>query len=154
MRATPARAAYSYRTDPGVPSFDDSSPLLIFDGDCVLCSTGVEWMLKRDPKGSTRFAAIREEIPRSLYTHYGLDPDGFDTFMVLMNGKPYLRWAGVLAAARTMPAPWSWLGAAGRIVPGIIGDALYNVVQRNRLSWFGRRETCFVAGAALRARFL
>src|SRR5512136_294134 len=98
--------AYSYRADPLVPKFDDSRPLLIFDGHCVLCSDGVNWMLDRDPEGTSRFAAIQEPIPRALYRHYDLDADRFDTFMVLADGRPYLRWAGTLAAARTMAAPW------------------------------------------------
>ncbi len=147
-------APYSYRSDAAVPPFDDSSPLLIFDGECVLCSAGVQWMLARDPNGATRFAAIQDPIPRGLYAHYHLDADRFDTFMVLMNGRPYLRWAGVLAAARTLPAPWRWLGQAGRIVPSFIGDRLYDVVQRRRIGWFGRREACFRLPESLRHRFL
>ena len=145
---------YSYRSDPSVPSFDDSAPLLIFDGDCVLCSTGVQWMLGRDPTGKTRFAAIQQAIPRALYAHYRLDAERFDTFMVLKDGRPHVRWAGILAAARTLPAPWSRLGAAGRLVPGFIGDALYDVVQRNRIGWFGRRDACFAPSEAQRRRFL
>ena len=29
---------YSYRADPSVSQFDDSAPIVIFDGMCVLCS--------------------------------------------------------------------------------------------------------------------
>lgn len=150
MPATP----YSYRSDPAVPRFDDGAPLLIFDGECVLCSAGIQWMLARDPDGATRFAAIQEEIPRALYTHYHLDADKFDTFMVLMNGRPFLRWAGVLAAARTLPAPWRWLGQAGRFLPSFIGDRFYDLVQRRRIGWFGRRANCFVPSPANRNRFV
>lgn len=146
--------SYSYRTDPAVPPFDDAAPLLIFDGRCVLCSSGVQWMLLRDPDGATRFAAIEEEVPRALYAHYDLDADQFDTFMVLTDGMPHLKWAGVLAAARTLPAPWSWLGQAGRLVPAFIGDVLYDIVQRNRLKWFGRRSACFIPSAHEKERFL
>ena len=120
VRAEP----YSYRGDGQVPHFDDTVPLLIFDGHCVLCSEGVRWKMSRDPHGTTRFAAIQSPIPRALYRHYNLDPDRFDTFMVLAGGMPYLRWAGVLTAARTMQAPWSWLGYLGRIVPNFIGDRI------------------------------
>jgi len=49
---------YSYRNDPAVPAFDDTAPIVIFDGLCVLCSSGVQWMLTRDPAGSSRFAVI------------------------------------------------------------------------------------------------
>jgi predicted DCC family thiol-disulfide oxidoreductase YuxK len=132
----------SYRSDPAVPHFDDSAPLIIFDGQCVLCMSGVQWMLARDPNGTSRHAVIQDPIPQAIYRHYGLDAKRFDTFMVLWNGVPYVRWAGVLAALRTMPAPWKWLGQIGRIVPNFIGDRIYDWVQRNRIRWFGAREIC------------
>lgn len=145
---------HSYRADPNVPAFDDSKPIIIFDGLCVLCSSGVQWMLARDPNGSSRFAAIQEPVPRALYAHYGLDADRFDTFMVLAGGVPHVRWAGALAAARTLPAPWRWLGVVGRLVPRRLGDWVYDWVQRNRLGWFGVRETCFVPDERVRGRML
>ncbi|MEO1136378.1 MAG: DCC1-like thiol-disulfide oxidoreductase family protein [Pseudomonadota bacterium] len=145
---------YSYASDPDVPSFDDSKPLIIFDGYCALCSSGVQWMMARDPEGEAVFAAISDDLPRALYLHYGLDPDVFDTFMVLHEGVPHLRWKGLSAAARVMPAPWKWLGSVGRIVPDFIGDAIYDFVQRNRIGWFGARETCFIPDEKSAMRFL
>ena len=146
--------SHSYRADPLVPKFDDSAPLIIFDGLCVLCSTGVQWMLARDPHGTSKFAAIQQDIPRALYQHYSLDADAFDTFMVLANGVPHTRWAGTLAAARAMPAPWRWLGTIGRIVPNFIGNPLYDWVQRNRIGWFGSRSVCLMPSADQTKRFL
>lgn len=147
-------APHSYRNDPTVPAFDDTRPLVIFDGLCVLCSTGVHWMLQRDPGGTSQFAAIQQPIPRALYGHYDLDAETFDTFMVLADGVPHTKWAGVLAAARTLPPPWRWLATLGRIVPNFIGDPLYDWVQRNRIGWFGRRDDCLMPSATQRGRFL
>jgi predicted DCC family thiol-disulfide oxidoreductase YuxK len=146
--------SYSYRNDPAVPEFDDSQPLVIFDGMCVLCSTGVHWMLARDPGGQSRFAAIQDPVPEAIYRHYGLDPVTFDTFMVLADGLPSTKWRGALAAARTLPAPWRWLGTVGLVVPDVIGDLLYDWVQRNRLKWFGSRDVCLKPDASNRHRFL
>ena len=145
---------YSYRKDPSVPAFDDSAPLLIFDGHCVLCSGGVQFMLTRDPAGTTKFAAIQEPVPQALYAHYRLDAERFDTFMVLQDGLPRVKWEGVCAAARLLPAPWRWLGEAGRLVPRVIGDRIYDLVQRNRIGWFGAREACFMPDARTRVRIL
>jgi predicted DCC family thiol-disulfide oxidoreductase YuxK len=144
----------SYRTDPAVPTFDDSAPLLVFDGTCVFCSTAVAWRLKLDPDGATRFAAVQSPVGRALYIHYGLDPDAFDTFMVLKNGVPYLRYRGWLEAMKPMPAPWKWLSILGHVIPTPIGDACYDFVQRNRIKWFGARKDCFVPAPSARARML
>lgn len=145
---------YSYRGDPSVPAFDDSAPLVIFDGTCVLCSRGVIWMLARDPYGATRFAAIQDAVPRALYAHYGLDADAFDTFMVVANGVAHTRWRGVIAAGRALPWPWRVLAGAASIVPNALGDRIYDVVQRNRIKWFGRRETCLRPTPDIVKRFL
>lgn len=145
---------FSYRADPAVPSFDDSAPLLIFDGHCVFCSAAVDWHLKQDPNGATRFAAIQSPLARALYIHYGLDADQFDTFMVLKNGVPYLRYRGWLEAAKSMPSPWKWLGYLGHVIPTPIGDAVYDFLQRNRVNWFGERKSCFVPAPAALARML
>ncbi len=145
---------YSYRDDPDVPSFDDSKPLIIFDGDCVLCSSGVQWEIAHDPDGETRFAVIQDALPQSIYRHYGLDADAFDTFLVLKDGKPFLRWRAWTMAARLMPPPWRWLGWAGDLVPAFIGDPIYDFVQRNRIGWFGARDVCFTPDEKDRKRFL
>ena len=145
---------YSYRDDPVVPSFDDTRPLIIFDGLCVLCSSGVQWMLDHDPAGQSQFAVIQDPLPKALYAHYNLDADAFDTFMVLRDGVPFLRWAGVMAAAQTMPQPWRGLGFMGRMIPSFIGDRVYDWVQRNRLNWFGKRTACRRPNAGERPRFL
>ncbi len=145
---------FTYRADPSVPAFDDAEPLFIFDGFCVLCSDGVKWMMKRDPNGTTRFVSVQSPLARAIYAHYGIDPDHFDTFMLLENGVPYYRYRGWLEAAKTMPAPWCWLGFVGHIIPEFVGDAVYDVIQKNRFNWFGKRETCLVPDASTKARFL
>ena len=145
---------YTYRNDPAVPAFDDTRPLVIFDGLCVLCSSGVAWMLAHDPHGNSRFAVIQDPLPRALYRHYGLDAEAFDTFLVLQDGIPYTRWQGVLAAGRTMPQPWRALAAIGHVVPDWIGDRIYDWVQRNRFRWFGSRNTCRRPTAEEASRFL
>lgn len=149
-----SRPQYSYRDDPAVPSFDDERPIVVFDGMCVLCSSGVQWMLARDPKGVTRFCAIQHPLAQALYAHYGLNADRFDTFMALTDGVAHVKWRGVCAAARTLPPPWKWFGQAGRIIPSFIGDPVYDWVQRNRFIWFGTRASCLVPDRALENRFV
>jgi len=148
------RLRHSYREDPAVPLFDDARPLVIFDSMCVLCSSGVQWMLARDPKGETRFCAIQHPLAQAIYAHYGLDAERFDTFMVLADGKAHIKWKGVLAAAEILSLPWRWLGRAGRIIPSFIGDPIYDWVQKNRIGWFGARAFCLPPDPSLEHRFI
>jgi predicted DCC family thiol-disulfide oxidoreductase YuxK len=44
--------------------------------------------------------------------------------------------------------------AIGRLLPRPVRDWLYGIVARNRLRWFGRRETCYLPDPAEADRFL
>jgi predicted DCC family thiol-disulfide oxidoreductase YuxK len=94
-------------------------------------------MMLRDKKRTIRFESIQQPIPQALYRHFGLDAERFDTFMVLADGRAFLRWRGVCEAAKLLPSPWRWLGRLGRLVPLSVGDRIYDWVQRNRFRWFG-----------------
>jgi predicted DCC family thiol-disulfide oxidoreductase YuxK len=146
--------AYSYRADGAVPKFDDSRPLLIFDGLCVLCSGGVQFMLRHDRNKTCRFTVVQDPVPQALYLHYGLDATRFTTFMVLADGVPHTKWQGLLAAAKLMGGIWKPLGVIGGFVPSFLGNWIYDVVQNNRLQWFGSRATCFLPSEIERRRFL
>jgi len=71
--------AYSYRDDAGVPAFDDSRPLVVFDGACVLCSGFARHVLRQDAAGRFLLTATQMSLGAALMRHYGLDPDNPET---------------------------------------------------------------------------
>src|SRR5581483_3660561 len=90
------RPAYSYRMDPNVPTFPDDRPILIFDGHCALCSGFVQFILRRDRAGRFRFLSAQSTVGQALYRHYELDPNIFETNILLENGRPWLKSEGTL----------------------------------------------------------
>jgi predicted DCC family thiol-disulfide oxidoreductase YuxK len=44
--------------------------------------------------------------------------------------------------------------SVGRLLPRVVRDWLYEVVARNRLRWFGRRQTCYLPDATQADRFI
>ncbi len=54
-----AHAPYSYREDSGVPAFDDSKALFVFDGMCVLCSGGAAFAMRHDRRARVNFTPVR-----------------------------------------------------------------------------------------------
>lgn len=145
------RVAYSYRADPCVPSFPDDLPLILFDGECVMCSAGAQFVLRRDRAGLHRLAVTQSPLGRALYAHYGLDADA--TNLLIADGRAYTRSAAVIGVARRLGWPWSLL-SVGRVVPRFARDSLYGLVARNRIRWFGRREVCLTPPPDAADRFL
>jgi len=148
-----ARIPYSYRDDESVPQFADDRPIVVFDGECVMCSGWAMFVLDRDGQGQFRFLAAQSPLGQALYTHYDLDPTEFDTNILLFEGVPYLKSDAALKTLSLMGLPWS-IGTLGWIVPRPIRNRLYDMIARNRMRIAGRRDTCYVPTPDQASRFL
>jgi predicted DCC family thiol-disulfide oxidoreductase YuxK len=129
-------------------------PVVLFDGVCNLCNAGVVFIVRRDPRGQFRFAALQSETAARLVAEAGLDPEGLpDSMIVLEGGRALLRSAAALRIARGLRWPWP-LFTVLWLVPRPLRDWAYKVVARHRYRWFGRREACMMPTAELEGRFV
>ncbi len=144
---------YSYRDDPAVPSFSDSHPIIVFDGNCRMCSRFVRFVLHHDAAALFRFVAAQSMLGSALYLHYGLNPVDYESNILLENGQPWLKSEGSIRIFARLGLPWS-LVVIGRLLPLAVRDHLYEFVARNRLRWFGVRTTCLLLEPGYDSRFL
>lgn len=127
--------------------------LWLFDGVCNFCSGSVQVALCLDRRGDIRFTPLQSPFGRAIAARYGLDLENPDSFLFFDQGRPLEASDAVLALARRIGAPWSWL-AALRVMPKGWRDAAYGVLARNRYRLMGRRAACMVPTAEQRARFV
>lgn len=145
--------AYSYRADPAVPPFADDKPIILFDGVCVLCSGWVKFVLRHDPVGRYRLLAAQSPLGQALLVHYGIDTVDFESAILLRQGVAWFKSETALRTLVGLGFPWK-LAALARLLPLRLRDWLYRHVARNRYTWFGRRDSCFLPREEYRARFL
>ncbi|MGJ8558659.1 MAG: thiol-disulfide oxidoreductase DCC family protein [Litorimonas sp.] len=144
--------AYSYRSDPDVPDFDDRTPVIVFDGYCALCSGWVDFLIARDD-GIFRFLPAQSPLGEALYEHYGYKSGDYDTNILIENGRARVRSDGTLAMFKRLGWPWRAMGVF-RLLPRPIRDWGYERIASNRLRWFGRRDTCRLPTPGEQSRFL
>ncbi|MCB1563298.1 MAG: DUF393 domain-containing protein [Alphaproteobacteria bacterium] len=147
------KAPYSYREDKNVPDFDDTHPVMVFDGVCVLCSGGAAKLIKWDKKGVFRFATAQSKLGHALLEHYGCDTVNFNTVLLVSEGKGFTKSGAYLETARQLGGLWHLTRIFG-ILPKFIRDPLYDWKARNRYNWFGKTEYCKLIPQTLRDRFL
>jgi predicted DCC family thiol-disulfide oxidoreductase YuxK len=147
-----AREAFSYRADPAVPSFPDDRPVIIFDGNCVLCSGFAQFVLRHD-QGRFRLLAAQTPLGTALYRHFGLAAPDYATNILIEDGRAWTRSESSLRILERMGLPWSLVSVA-RLLPRRVRDGLYDIVARNRLRWFGARATCYLPSPSEADRFL
>ena len=147
------REPFSYRRDPGVPPFPDDRPIIVFDGNCVLCSGFARFVLRHDRAGEFRLLPAQTPLGAAIYAHYGLNSTDYETNILLENGRVWVKSEGSIRMFERLGFPWSFAGVA-RVLPSRLRDRLYDLVARNRLRWFGMRETCLVSLPGHDDRFL
>ena len=144
---------YSWRSDPEVPAFPDTHPLIVFDGECVLCSANARFVLRHDRRRRFRLTVAQGPLGAALYRHFALGAGEEGTILVLDGGRLLTDSDAALAIAAGLGWPWR-IAAALRVVPRPLRDPLYRWVARNRFRWFGRRETCWMPEPADSERIL
>jgi predicted DCC family thiol-disulfide oxidoreductase YuxK len=144
---------YSYRRDPAVPLFPDDRPIVVFDGHCAMCSRWAHMVLRCDHAGRYRLLPAQTPLGRALYVHYGLDPEDYETNIVIEDGRAYMKAAGVIRLAESLDFPFP-LAKIFRWAPRRTADRLYEFIARNRFRVFGRNETCMLSLPGWEGRFL
>lgn len=124
---------------------------MFYDGDCVLCSKTVIFLLKVDQKQRLKFAPLGGITSQSLLINQA--PSSEATVVYYKEGELFYRSTAVLKIAQQLPFPWP-LFSIFLLIPSFIRDYIYSVIGKNRYKWFGKNETCFVKQTNFENRFL
>lgn len=132
------------------------APMLLYDGVCGFCNRAVRTLLKLDPHGTLRFAALDSDVARAIIDRHPAIQDVESVVFVDSPGQPAERVAvrseAGLRVADYLGGPWKLFQAA-RIIPAPIRDWLYDHFADIRYRLFGKYETCPVPPPEVRARF-
>jgi predicted DCC family thiol-disulfide oxidoreductase YuxK len=131
-------------------------PVLLYDGACGFCSAVVQMVLRRDRRGTLRFAALQGAYARDLIARHA-ELAGVDSLVwaepSARGERVFVRSAAGLRLARYLAGPWH-LALVVWLVPRFLRDSAYDIVARHRHRLGAPAEACFVPPAEVRARFL
>lgn len=158
-----------------------SHPIFLYDGVCGLCNRLVQFILRRDPSGTFRFASLQSALAAGILAQHGEDAAELDSVYVVIDyGLPEEQLLArsdaaifilrnleseALGSGRTGEAPvptqakpiralWRFAGLVLQLLPRWFRDWGYAVVARNRYRVFGRYDTCPLPTEETRSRFL
>ena len=127
--------------------------VVIFDGVCNLCAHSVRFILNHEAGQTLRFTPLQSPAGARLMRELGFDPGDAKTFVLIADGRAYVRSDAAIRISRYLGGAWKLLGAI-KIIPRPVRDWAYDIVARNRYRWFGRFDTCMVPTPELKARFI
>lgn len=125
--------------------------VVFYDGDCLLCSKTIQFLLKKDKRRTLRYAPQQGET----FKHFVIDKEiaSESSVIFLKDGAVYTKSSAALGIAKELPYPWKLLYAF-IIVPGFIRNLLYDLIARNRKTWFGKTDSCYRGSKEYTGQFL
>jgi predicted DCC family thiol-disulfide oxidoreductase YuxK len=136
-----------------MPAIDNlSHPVILFDGVCNLCSSSVQFVIKRDKKDVFRFASLQSSFGQALLKNNNMPTIGFNSFILFDRKKIYTKSTGALMVAKKLGGVLSLLYFF-IIIPSFIRDSIYDFIARNRYKWFGKKEECWIPTDELKNKF-
>jgi predicted DCC family thiol-disulfide oxidoreductase YuxK len=129
------------------------NPIVLFDGECNLCNSSVQFIIKRDKKAIFKFASLQSPMGSQYLNKFHLSENVLSTFILVDNTNYWIKSSAALKVITHLKGFWS-LMKIFYIVPPLIRNAIYDYISKNRYIWFGRNNQCWVQTPELSHRFL
>jgi len=131
--------------------------LLLYDGNCGFCASSVQWVLRRDARGTLLFAPLQGETAKPILARHP-ELAGVDSVVWVedANGageRVLVRSAAALRAARYLEGGWSVVARLAALIPRGIRDWGYDLVARHRHTLISD-PACLLPTPEERVRFL
>jgi predicted DCC family thiol-disulfide oxidoreductase YuxK len=127
--------------------------IILFDGVCNFCNSGVQFALKRDKTHSLQFTPLQGETAKKLLPRYNINPTTLTSVVLIDGDKAHTQSSAALRICRYLKGGWPLLYGF-IIVPRFLRDAVYNFIARNRYRWFGKKDSCMIPSPEQKSRFL
>ncbi|KAK4429876.1 putative protein YuxK [Sesamum alatum] len=119
--------------------------VLVYDGVCHLCHSGVKWVIEADKDKKIKFCCLQSNAAEPYLRVSGLQREQVLRRVLFVEG-PGSYHQGSAAALRVLsylPQPYSALSTL-MIIPAPLRDAVYDYVAKRRYEWFGKDDDCLV----------
>ena len=140
-------------TSIGYISWMNMDRIVFFDGVCNLCSSSVQFILKRDKREVFQFASLQSEAGQKALEMAGYDPAILHSVLLKEDNRWYNKSSAALRIARHLSGAWPMLYAF-IIIPKFLRDGVYDFIGRHRYRWFGKKETCWIPQPKWKKRFI
>lgn len=113
------------------------SKIIIFDGDCVLCNSAVNFLYARLDDTDYDFIASQSDEGNRLSTEYYLGTIPSHSIVLIKGNKIFTKSDAVLEITNDLSFGWRLLKFF-KFIPKNIRDWVYNFISRHRYKLFGK----------------
>lgn len=127
-------------------------PILLIDGDCVLCNNCVNYVLQREKNTKLSFATLKSETGKALLEYFEI-PDNMDTMILIKNYSAHIKSCAALRLTLYMKGLWPLL-VVFVVIPPFMRNVVYDYIAKRRYKKFGKTNDCALVDPKYKDRFL
>ena len=131
----------------------DNKRIILFDGLCNLCDSSVQFIIKRDSRGYFKFASLQSPLGQYMLHKFDLPATQLYSIILIKGNVLFQKSNAALEIVKDLDRLWPVLYIF-KIVPRVLRDWIYDIIARNRYSWFGKKDSCMIPTPDLKSRFL
>ena len=114
--------------------------IIIFDGNCVLCSSFYKWLLKNDKKNCFLFTNTQS----GFYSKNSNIDKSKDSIIVILNNNKIIYESDAVDYIFKKTKTQLAIRILISIFPKFISNFFYKIVAKNRYKIFGKKDSCYV----------
>ncbi len=114
--------------------------IIIFDGNCILCSSFYKWLLSNDKKNCFLFTNTQSEF----YSKNSNIDKSKDSIIVITNNNKILYESHAVAYIFRKTKTQLAIRILISIFPKFISNFFYRIIAKNRYKIFGKKDSCYV----------
>ncbi len=127
--------------------------IILFDGVCNLCNSSVNFIIKHDTKEQFLFASLQSDAAKEILLQFSTKKLTLDSITLIDGNTIYEKSSAALQISKYLNGGYKLLYGF-IIIPRFIRDWVYNIIAKNRYTWFGKKEKCMIPTSEIRNRFL
>jgi predicted DCC family thiol-disulfide oxidoreductase YuxK len=128
------------------------SPILLYDGYCVLCNFFVKLILRFEKKPEIYFAPLDSKIAQEIISQFRFDPN-MDSIIYFDGKECFTYQFAAFEILKQLSFPINLFGAF-KSLPNSFNKAMYKFIAKKRYKVFGKYESCPMPSAKFRERML
>jgi predicted DCC family thiol-disulfide oxidoreductase YuxK len=119
----------------------NNKPVILYDGDCTLCNTGVRFILRHVSQDPFLFIPLSSEPGKKYVNRLDLPDPLPDSLILIEEDQAWWYSDAVLKIARYLRGGWP-LFSLFSVFPVRWRDWVYRWIAKNRYHWFGKDRSC------------
>lgn len=127
--------------------------IIFYDSYCNLCNRFVYAIIKLDKKNIFLFAPLNGKNAKNLLKKINIKNKIVDSVILFNNNSISYKSKAVIEILISLGGIYRILFIT-KIIPRNLLDWLYDIIAKNRYSWFGKQDHCMLPDKKIISKFL